>query len=247
MLRKRRRNGRGNCHHGKQRSGRFLPFAAIGAGETRFSLPSKFLLCPVGSLRQASVPRIAHAGFPFGARKNALNFLFCPFVHVPVFRCGPEILRHLHIALPGMAHDCLFALGILCTSGGPCTNRFGSCIPGGFRRWCRNRAGTDIRDRSHRRKLHRKHRHITGDCRLLPWAGLWRKPSSVVSGISVWRSAFPDRRTFCGYSREESSDSLRSSPCTMIFRISAKTLGRCSIYEQPFFLSVDGEWPKNFT
>lgn len=22
---------------------------------------------------------------------------------------------------------------------------------------------------------------------------------------------------------------------------------KCSIYEQPFFLSVDGEWPKNFT
>lgn len=79
MLQKRRGNGRGNCHHGKQRSGRFLPFAAIGAGVTRFSLPcchlspfpgSKFWLYPFGSLRQASVPWIVHAGFPFGLRKK---------------------------------------------------------------------------------------------------------------------------------------------------------------------------------
>ena len=185
MLRKRRRNGRGNCHHGKQRSGRFLPFAAIEAGVSRFSLPSKFLLYPVGSLCQASVPRMVHAGFPFGIRKNALNFLFCPFLHVPVFRCGPEILRHLHIALPGMAHDCLFTLAFCVHQAVLAPTASALAFPAAFA------VGVGIVQGLIFGTDHIVESFIVniiisrGDCRLLPWAGLWRKPSSVVSGISV--------------------------------------------------------------
>ena len=72
---------------------------------------SKFKLHPVCHMGQASVLGVTHVVLFFRIGKYTLDLLFSQPVQFFVHRHIPDMLRHLHIVLPDMAHHRFLAPG----------------------------------------------------------------------------------------------------------------------------------------